>query len=908
MLRRWPRKKLTPARGPVPAPFRPRVRALEDRLLLTVYSVTTTADAGPGSLRQAVLDANANSGGDSIVFNIPGSGAQTIRPASPLPSITGPVFIDGTSQPGYAGFPLVVLDGSSAGGNAAGLWVTAGGSTVRGLAVSHFSNSGILLQTGGGNLIVGNFLGTDAAGTTAQGNGDGVFITGSSNNVIGGVGPAGNVISGNLRYGVEIAGGSNGNQVLGCAIGTDVTASKPLGNLLSGVGISNNSNGNLVGWSAPGYRNIISANGSGGLGDGVSIFSGSNSNAVIGNRIGTDLGGTQPLGNVASGVAVSGSNFNVIGGAGPAGNVLAGNRNFGVSLFATAAGNVVLGNVIGTNASGTKALGNLFSGVGISGGAHGNTVGGTSPGSRNVISANGSGAVGDGVSLYSGAGDNGVLGNLIGTDVTGTLALGNNLSGVGLSSANSVVGGTAPGAGNVISANKAYGVNLAGAAATGNRVEGNVIGTSISGNKALPNANGVGINGGASGNTVGGTVSGAGNTVSGNTGYGVVVFGSQTSGNAVLGNVIGADVFGAKALPNANGVSVNGGASGNTVGGVARGRNLISGNLQFGVTLFGSGTANNLVQGNFIGTDAAGAKAFANGVSGVAVSSGAANNTVGGTAPGAGNLISGNAKYGVELFSSAAGNLVQGNFIGTDYFGTKAVANLNGVGVYNGATNNTVGGSTAGGNVISGNTADGIAVFGAGTTGNRVQGNAIGPGASGPALGNGGQGVDVAGGANGTEVGGTTAPGAANHIAGNGGNGVLVDAATGVAVRHNSIHSNGGLGIALADNANNDQSFPVITTVSTGGGVTTIQGTLTSAPNTSFGLDFFANDACDPSGFGEGQFYIGSATATTNSGGTANFTAVLPVGVSNGQFITATATDPAGNTSAFSACVVVPTP
>jgi hypothetical protein len=119
-----------------PAPL--RLEALEDRLALSTFLVTSTADAGPGSLRQAVLDANAATGANAVAFDIGGGGVQTIQPASALPGITQPVTIDGTTQPGFAGSPLIVLNGSQAGRDANGLTITAGNCTVRGLVINSF--------------------------------------------------------------------------------------------------------------------------------------------------------------------------------------------------------------------------------------------------------------------------------------------------------------------------------------------------------------------------------------------------------------------------------------------------------------------------------------------------------------------------------------------------------------------------------------------------------------------------------------------------------------------------------------------------------------------------------------------------------------------------------------------------
>jgi hypothetical protein len=128
-------------------------------------SVTTTADSGPGSLRQAILDSNASAGVlDTIAFAI-GSGVQTIAPLSALPIVTDPAVIDGTTQPGYAGMPLIELAGG--GLPATGVEVAAGGSTIRALVIHGFS-VGIWLKTVGGNTVEGRFIWTDPAGPGQQ--------------------------------------------------------------------------------------------------------------------------------------------------------------------------------------------------------------------------------------------------------------------------------------------------------------------------------------------------------------------------------------------------------------------------------------------------------------------------------------------------------------------------------------------------------------------------------------------------------------------------------------------------------------------------------------------------------------------------------------------------------------------
>ena len=175
------------------------------------FTVTNTNDSGPGSLRQTILDANANPGPDTIDFNIPGAGPHSIQPASALPTITDPVIIDGYTQPGASpnsngpGLGLntvlkIELDGSNAGANVTGLTITAGGSTVRGVVINRFNGNGILLETNGGNLIEGNFIGVDVTGSGGMGNTlTGVRLNGAPSNTIGGTTPgAGNVISGNV--------------------------------------------------------------------------------------------------------------------------------------------------------------------------------------------------------------------------------------------------------------------------------------------------------------------------------------------------------------------------------------------------------------------------------------------------------------------------------------------------------------------------------------------------------------------------------------------------------------------------------------------------------------------------------------------------------------------------------------
>lgn len=396
----------------------------------------------------------------------------------------------------------------------------------------------------------------------------------------------------------------------------------------------------------------------------------------------------------------------------------------------------------------------------------------------------------------------------------------------------------------------------------GNKIEGNFIGTDATGTLDRGNAEqGVTIDFSSAFNTIGGTAPGASNVISGNNETGVLIFGS---GNLLQGNHIGTDVAGAADLGNSfEGVFIFAdthgvGANNNTIGGTAAGAgNVISGNGA-GVTIDNSndfGTTGNKVQGNFIGTDASGTVALGNtgfGVfgSGVSLKSGAANNTIGGTTPAARNLISGHNHNGVAIRDSGStGNLVQGNFIGTDVTGA---ANL-------------------------GNLEHGVLI--AGPFDNRIGGTGIDDG---------------------------------NTIAFNGGDGVFVNSGSGNAILRNSIFSNAGLGIDLSPNgvtgndtgdgdggANNRQNFPVMATVvQTDASTVQITGTLNSTADRMFRIEIFLNPSCDR----EGKDFFSAFTVTTDASGNASFMQPALFDAAR-PFYTLTATDLTTNdTSEFSAC------
>ena len=602
--------------------------------------------------------------------------------------------------------------------------------------------------------------------------------------------------------------------------------------------------------------------------------------------------------------------------AGAARNVISGNTGDGVLIGDSGTtGNVVEGNYIGTNAGGTAALGNGSAGVSIT--ATGNTVGGpaATPGTGvgNVISGN---AV-YGVKLQA---SSVVEGNLIGTNAAGTSALGNGdntsagaggiyiLAGGGINT-NDTIGGASAGDGNVISGNNGHGVNIVGG--SGNTVQGNSIGIDITGEKAIPNAIGGVVVYDSSNNLIGGptskTGSGAGNVISGNNDGGAsaeILFdngnagSSLTFGNIVQGNLIGTNSTG-NAVPigasaSLGGVKIIAGAAANFIGGTSAGmRNVVSGNAFSGMEIDGATSTGNTIQGNYIGTDVSGTADLGNGSDGVSLEF-ANNNMIGGGEAGAGNVISGNGIYGVLIDASfiagqGQGNKVQGNIIGLDKTGMFSVGglsgnNLDGVYLFRGATGNYIGTDSDGvddateGNTISGSRDAGVLIGEVGTTANIVAGNFIGTNRLGVGpVANGSEGVRIENAASGNTIGGTTT-GAGNTIAFNAVSGVLVtDTASGNRIRENSIFANAGKGIDLGTGTQYGLARLPVLTAGTVGPKTRIAGTLNGSGSTVYAIDIFANDRANPSGFGDGQIYLGSTTVTTNGFGTAAINIVLPV-------------------------------
>jgi titin len=585
------------------------------------------------------------------------------------------------------------------------------------------------------------------------------------------------------------------------------------------------------------------------LGDGILINS--NDNIIEGDSIGM-LGGPDPNG---TGIVITGDS-NTIGGTTAANaNVIVLNRYSGI-VIENGQENQIEGNFIGNgipilssgNTIDGRSQGNGLDGVKIEGAAsQNNTIGGTTAGASNVISGN---AI-FGVAIIAGASANTVVANYIGTNLGGTAVetdMGNGSDGVYIGSGahGNFIGTTATGGegrtvgiGNVISGNRAYGVEIQGVGTEFNVLTSNRIGTDITGTEPLPNEfSGVLIHGGATYNLVGTNQPVLDNVISGNKNQGVIISGAGTKDNYLINNYIGTNLGGSAALANGSyGVWVEAGAKDNYVG-TPGSPNVISGNTDAaGVYIVDVGTKGNMVEGNLIGVDVTDSVKLGNFI-GVAIAVGATDNTVGGTTASAGNVISGNVRQGVFIGDAGTtGNMIEGNEIGTNQAGTIALGNgLSGVVIANGASGNTVGGTqTVAGNTISGNGDDGIDITNANTDNNTVEENLIGTNSLGTAaLGNDSYGVVISGGATNNAVtylnvisgntldgvlisgAGTTANGVENNLIGlneagngavpNGTNGVTIDlgaSANGVVSNRISGNTDDGIHISGATTEDN---------------------------------------------------------------------------------------------------------
>jgi parallel beta-helix repeat protein len=514
------------------------------------YTVTNNGDnggvnpapfSGTGTLRQALVDANANPGADIISFNT-GFSPFTISVLSYLPAITETVTIDATSPAptGYsAGNPVVVLDGTSAGASVDGLQIaaTASGCVIRGLVIINFNRWGIFINNSvGSNTITGCFIGINQAGTAAAPNTwDGIKIESSPNNTIGGTTLAlRNIISGNGGHGISISNSNSiGNVVKGNYIGLNKSGNAAVGNGGSGVQIYNASaNTNLIGGATTADRNIISGNGI----YGVDVVSPSSA-TIQNNYIGTGATGLTAIGNASHGITINTgcpNGFilnNVVSGNGT--NVTGNGINIDGST-----GTTVQANIVGVGADGTTPLGNKENGIIVVNGSNNTTVGGSTAAQSNVIGCSGF----HGIVIYATSSVT-IKGNYIGTNSGQTSTnLGNNQAGIIIQnlSNNIAIGGTAVGEGNVIANNKVMGIRIH--ESTNTLVYGNYIGTNKTGTTNLGNSDdGIYIadfSGPSTGNLIGGVSAGQPNSIAYNTGNGIELVGSNSFNNSIHRNKI----------------------------------------------------------------------------------------------------------------------------------------------------------------------------------------------------------------------------------------------------------------------------------------------------------------------------------------------------------------------------------
>ncbi len=371
---------------------------LEDRVLLTTITTTVsnTADSGTGSLRQALLNAefvreNGSGASCTILFKFSDPGVQTIVPVTPLPEILGHVIMQGPVD--AAGNPLVQIRGTSS--TVVGLSFNRDmpgdnqPSIVSNLAFQGFEQTAIVINGDGLTQIYGCRIGTDLAGKTAMGNGDGIRIF-SSDNIIG-LDKAGaryrNVISGNTGDGILIGTeGSTGNIVENSYIGTNLAGNKAIANEADGILLHGGSSGTRIGGNRANQGNVISGNATIGVRIGDTNVGGSDNNMLQGNKIGTNAAGNAAIPN-GSGVDIDDTSSHNSIGALTVGsrNVISGNAGTGIITLATASGNKIYGNYIGTNAAGTAAVPNTF-GVALL--SPNNIVGRAGRLGANVISGN----------------------------------------------------------------------------------------------------------------------------------------------------------------------------------------------------------------------------------------------------------------------------------------------------------------------------------------------------------------------------------------------------------------------------------------------------------------------------------------------------------------------------------------
>jgi titin len=868
---------------------------------ITTFTVTNTNNAGAGSLRQAIIDANAtlNVGGNDIIsFSGIGAGVQTITLTADLPTPTEPVTIDGYTAPGYvANAPAVVLDGATWGilfNNAA-----ATGSIVNGI-VFISATSGIEINGVNSITIRGCWFGINAAGAIPVGvpnriSFTGLYLVNSDNNIIGGTTAADrNIFSGCDFEGIFLSAGSDNNQVYGNYIGVGTGGNTDVGNGQRGVRIEN-SNNNLIGNGAN-TRNIISGNDNHGV-----LVLNSTGNLIASNYIGLGANGTTAIGNTIHGVIANAAPGTVVGGVTTAyRNVIGSNGGSGVSFENISSNSSILGNYLGTDATGILARANSLHGININNSTdclvQGNLISG------NLLS---------GVNVTVSSHRTTIRTNIIGLNLANA-ALGNGQHGIYLDASNNcVLGGAGWSDRNYCSSNgDAVGENGISIVNCNNHsIKNNFCGTDLTGIIIRANFDsGLSLSN-SSGNTIGGATFLEKNVLSGNRVYGMYLYNVDNS--TIQGNYIGTDSTGNIAMGNGHSAILPyaGIRTENSCDLLTFQSNVVSANITFGIEL--RDATNGFMYGNYIGVGADGITDLGNTSMGLWVVN-SSGYTFGGTAANQRNIISGNGDHGFMLQGSS-NNIIRGNYVGSDVTGLIAVPNQkSGIFTLDASNNNTIGGTLAGEGNLTCCSITEVGIRNQVSSNNTYYGNIVGLNinkAISAGFGNAEEGMLFAAYsglfANSNIIGGLGA-GQANTISQNGSDGVLIidygPSAGGINLNPiigNVIYCNGGLGIDLNINIateNQGVAAPVITFRD----ANTISGTGTAGN----AIHVYRNAYNDGSGRCdcEGEIYVGTTTVT--GGGTWSLTHSLGLTVAQYNAVTATQTNTTNSTSEFASCVV----
>lgn len=675
----------------------------------TDFLVTSLADSGPGTLRQQIFSANTSpSSPHRITFNLPSP--FTISPSNAFNAITNNIFIDGSTQPGFAGTPIVRLTGTNAAISVGGLQFYGRGGGVRGLRIERFDDSYGVALVGVSNIVEGCHIISNLTGITISGS---PVSTGSYARIGGVTASNRNVISAN-QVGIFIGTSFGRCVVQGNYIGLDPGGTHSFGQTNNFTGVSVvDSPSNTIGGAAAGARNIISGN----RGEGVKLLgSAAHHNRVDSNYIGTDASGINAISNAAAvvingapsntitanilsgnntGLFIIGSNavantvsYNLIGvitnGVALPNdngviinaarnmlfyNTISGNRGTGVDINQQGSThNELYGNIIGLAPDGVTVRSNRQYGVVVQNGASSNYVGVTTPFffDRNIISGNGWGGV-----YVSGTGTVGnVLSyNRIGTDSSGNLARGNNTFGIRVVDARATWIGdnfTGPGSANQISGNNGVGIEVFGAQTRDTRIEYNLIGLNAAGTGVVTSSQSTGV---SMGSGVNHSVGPGRNYIAGHAAHGVFVGGYPTN-VTIINNIVGANTSATARLPNGQGVVLY------QADGVEVYDNVISGNTSNGILASAPDLRMLIIGGNLIGLNGTGSGIISNGRHGIELES-VPGTQIGTDNPIDRNIISGNGQHGIRIGSNtdSAGTRIRNNFIGLNLSGTTSLPN-----------------------------------------------------------------------------------------------------------------------------------------------------------------------------------------------------------------------------------------